>query len=61
VYQYQNIVNQKYNDSLSGIAQTHKALFISIYDLLTDEELDDGLHPNQKGHQKLFETIKKVL
>ena len=61
VYQYQNIVIQKFNDSLSGIAATRKAVFVPIFDLLSDDELDDGTHPTAKGHQKLFEAIKKVL
>ncbi len=58
VFQFQNIVIQKYNDSLRGIAEAHQAIFIPVYDLLTDDELDDGFHPNASGHQKLFTAIR---
>ena len=30
-------------------------------DLLTDEDLEDGLHPNTAGHKKMFERMKKFL
>jgi lysophospholipase L1-like esterase len=61
VIQYQNIVIQKYNDSLKGISNSNGVIFIDVYDLLSDDELDDGLHPTEKGHRKLFEAIGKVL
>jgi len=32
-----------------------------MYDLLQDEDLDDGLHPNAQGHKKMFERIKGFL
>lgn len=59
VYQYQNITIQKYNDSLKGISDSKKVIFVSVFDLLSDEELDDGWHPTGEGHKKLLEVIKK--
>jgi lysophospholipase L1-like esterase len=59
VYQYQNTAIQKYNDSLRGISLTHGVTFIDVYSLLSDEELDDGYHPNTLGHRKLYEEIRK--
>lgn len=32
--------------------------FIPMNDLLNDDDLIDGLHPNARGHSKMFERIK---
>ncbi len=61
VFQYQNIVIQKYNDSLKGIAHSGNDVFVSVYDLLSDDDLDDGYHPNDTGHKKLFSEILNAL
>lgn len=61
VFQYQNIVIQKYNDSLKGISSTKGSLFVSTYDLLSDDELDDGYHPSGEGHSKIFREISVIV
>ena len=35
-------------------------LFLDIPDLANDE-FEDGLHPNAKGHKKIFEVVKDFL
>lgn len=35
--------------------------YLKVYDLLDNIDLYDGLHPNETGHQKLFNEIKIVL
>jgi lysophospholipase L1-like esterase len=32
-----------------------------MQDVLQKDDFIDGLHPNQKGHKKMFERIKKHL
>ncbi len=61
VFQYQNILIQKYNDSLKGIALSGNDVFVSVYDILSDDDLDDGYHPNDTGQKKLFSEILKAL
>ena len=61
VYQYQNIMIQKYNDSLKGIANSGGDAFVSVYDILSDDDLDDGYHPNDGGHKKLSVEILRAL
>jgi len=38
-----------------------KIYYVKIKDLLSHEDLHDGLHPNAKGHQKIFEKMKDFL
>lgn len=49
---------QKYEDSLKELAQTEGLTFISLADALNiDGDLDDGLHPNAQGYEKMFKVI----
>jgi lysophospholipase L1-like esterase len=56
-YDNQNI--QKYNQIIKETCKEHNLTFIPTFHLLENEDLKDGLHPNTKGHKKLFEEIKK--
>ncbi len=51
----------KYNSVIKNFCQKNKLLFIDMLDLLQNEDLEDGLHPNPNGHKKMFEKIKKFL
>ena len=35
--------------------------YLYIYDLLEIEELFDGLHPNNVGHQKICDKVKNKI
>lgn len=52
---------KKYNEIIKTVCKDSNATFINIFDLLNDEDFDDGLHPNLGGHQKIFEIVKQVL
>jgi len=59
---YKNDEIQKYDEVIQGIAKEKSLKFISLFGTLTKEELTpDGLHPNAKGHQRIFEKILKNL
>lgn len=32
-----------------------------MFDLLENEDLEDGLHPNSEGHKKMFIRVKDFL
>lgn len=51
----------KYNSAIKKFVQENKILFIDMIDLLKNEDLEDGLHPNTQGHKKMFEKIKQFL
>ncbi|PJB20707.1 hypothetical protein CO115_00785 [Candidatus Falkowbacteria bacterium CG_4_9_14_3_um_filter_36_9] len=58
---YQNSLIIRYNEALEKICLEKNLLFIKIYDLLDNSDLEDGLHPNAKGHEKMFKKIKDDL
>jgi len=51
-------ISQGYNDYNEGgwINRLRK-----YFDLLNDEDLNDGLHPNADGHEKMFNRVKDFL
>lgn len=52
---------QKYDDFLKDFADTENLKFISMANVLNiDEDLDDGLHPNAQGYEKMFEVVLRT-
>jgi isopentenyldiphosphate isomerase len=46
---------------LKEVAQKNNLTFIDINELLTEEDFDDGLHPNINGHIKIFDKVSREL
>ena len=51
----------KYSAIMKTVAEESNIYFCSIRGLLTNEDLADGLHPNESGHAKIAETVEKYL
>ena len=52
----------EYNQLLEDVCRKNRIKFIPIFDLLTSKEIsEDGLHPNSKGHEKIFNKVKNYL
>lgn len=62
---YKNQAILTYHQALADICSKHHISFINLYDEWIHSEykklLIDGLHPNDEGHQKIFETLKEYL
>jgi len=62
---YDNAVIQKYDDVLKTVCQNEEVPFVSMSNVLININLEDGLHPNPNGHEKMykriFEEIKPLL
>lgn len=56
-----NSTIEKYNLAIKEIAKEEKLIYVHLQDLLKDDDLSDGLHPNSVGHEKLYEKLKKEL
>lgn len=56
---YNNENIKKYNQTIKEICNEYKLEFIEVFHLLENDDFSDGLHPNTRGHTKLFEEIKK--
>lgn len=50
---------EKYNRILKELAEANSCKFIQLLDRLDPDDFLDGLHPNDNGHKKIFEEIKK--
>ncbi len=50
-----------YNEVVSEVSKERGLMHIDLHNLLTPDDLFDGLHPNTEGHRKLFEHIKDFL
>lgn len=58
-YTRQNV--RIFNDAVKLVCKKKRVSFIEVFDLLKDEDFDDGLHPNLGGHQKIFEAVRRTL
>ncbi|MFA5993386.1 MAG: GDSL-type esterase/lipase family protein [Parcubacteria group bacterium] len=58
---YDNESISIYNAKIKEICEKNNLAFIEMLDLLKNEDLEDGLHPNTAGHEKMFLRIKDFL
>ncbi len=58
---YKSEYVKKYNSIIEELCKAENILFIPLFDLLKESDLEDGLHPNSKGHEKIFQKIKNFL
>jgi lysophospholipase L1-like esterase len=56
---YKNEYLQLYDQAIKHVAENHRLQFIPTFDLIQENDLDDGLHPTTLGHKKLFLRIQK--
>lgn len=58
---YSNKYIEYYNDAIKMACKKNKIYFIELSGKLANAELEDGLHPNSKGHEKIFEIVRDFL
>lgn len=58
---YENEALEMYDDKLKELCRQENVMYVRTRDLLSKEDLSDGLHPNAKGHRKIFERVKDEL
>lgn len=60
VYYENNIINQ-FDDVLKNICIQNNIDYIEMKNVLDKDDYDDGLHPNTKGHEKIFNVVLENL
>jgi len=60
-YGYTNENSLKYFNAIKEFCEKNNVLFIDILNHINKELLEDGLHPNAKGHQLIAELVEKAL
>jgi len=58
---WENSDIEEYNQIIIDQCRQNKIGFIPLIDLITVDDLADGLHPNSEGHRKIFERVKVEL
>jgi lysophospholipase L1-like esterase len=65
-----NYTNERikiFDDITKSVAETHDIPYVGIFDLLREKfesgskVYQDGLHPNNEGHQLIFEQVRPAL
>lgn len=46
---------------MRGVCEKNSIPYCDIFSVLKNEDLEDGLHPNAAGHEKLFAVIRDFL
>lgn len=56
---YFNDTIKEYDIALENYCNTNKVQYLKLFDVLQQIDFsDDGIHPNEKGHEKIFKAIK---
>ena len=58
---YYNKRIQQYDAKIKEIGEKNNLTYIHLFDILTGQDLEDGLHPNTSGHKKIFEKVMSAL
>lgn len=58
---YDNENIEKYDSILRSMCEEKGVFFADMSGLLENYDLYDGLHPDSKGHEKMFEKIKDFI
>lgn len=51
----------RFDDIAERVCKEYGVLYIPTRDLIGLADLEDGLHPNSQGHQKMFERVRDTL
>jgi acyl-CoA thioesterase-1 len=57
---YTNENIKKYGEIMRDVCRENKVLFLDI-GFLNNDDFDDGLHPNARGHEKIFVKTRDFL
>lgn len=58
---YVNAEIKKYDEAMRNVCRENSVPFLDIFGLLDNDNLEDGVHPNAKGHEKIFGKVKNFL
>lgn len=51
----------KFDNKLEEVCNKNNIKYLKIYNLISQDELLDGIHPNSIGHQKLCEAVTEFI
>ena len=64
-YSYKNEYIKSFDEIIKSLCEKNKIYFVEVFKKWTSDDyktlLQDGVHPNSEGHEKIFETVKDFL
>lgn len=60
-YYYTKENMKLYDKKVREIAENNDCNYIFLFNELNNKDFEDGLHPNSKGHEKIFQKVKEFL
>jgi len=60
-FYYTNKSIKDYDAKLKELTAKMKVAYLQIFGLLGDKDFSDGVHPNPKGHEKIFKKVNEFL
>jgi len=58
---YENEDIRIYDSAIQQFCEAEKLSFIPLFDIITDEDIPDGIHPNAEGHRKIFRRVQEMI
>jgi lysophospholipase L1-like esterase len=58
---YENESIVKYDTVIREFCEKNALVYVDMKEVIKIEDLEDGLHPNSQGHEKIFKAILKAL
>ena len=58
---YKNKNLEDYSYEIESFCKEKKIRFLPLVGLLKKEDFEDGIHPNSRGHEKVFQEVKDFL
>ncbi len=58
---YKKENRDRYDEVIKKICKVNGLPYLDMEEVITTEDLSDGLHPNSRGHIKIFETVKDFI
>lgn len=58
---YRNERIVAYDKEIEILCKKGNLSYVGVADIVIMSDLDDGLHPNSAGHEKIFEAVKAAL
>lgn len=58
---YVNAEIKKYDEVMKSVCKENGILYLDVFGLLSNNDFEDGLHPNNVGHEKIFVKVKNLL
>lgn len=58
---YTNVDTKEYDHTLRQYAKENECHFIDMMQVIVTDDLEDGVHPNTRGHEKIYGQVKRYL